>query len=200
MFYSFEELSMNCALCGNQVAKKKDEYTFVSRTLGVISIPDINYEECLSCGEKLLSPTASEEVLKYVREKEQIAIENMPVVDFITAGEAANILGVTKQAFSKSPKIKRGLIYNIQKGSSRLFLRKSVELFQEKGNGKFLLPQKKRYDKTEVTKAVPRYTDVKYINRIIVINHSPEPTRSIGFDPTSNIHYGPNVTLSSKRN
>lgn len=190
---------MNCALCGSQVAEKKAEYAFASKTLGLISIPDINYEECLSCGEKLLSPTASEKVLKYVREKEQIAIENMPVVDFITAGEAANILGITKQAFSKNPKIKRGLIYNIQKGGSRLFLKKSVELFLEKGNGKFLLPQKKRYDKTEVTKAVPRYTDVKYVNRFIVINHSPDPTRSVGFDPTSNIHYEPNVTLSQRR-
>ena len=51
----------------------------------------------------------------------------MPIGNFIATNEAASILGVTKQAFSKNPKIKRGLIYCKKMGARKFFLKKSVE-------------------------------------------------------------------------
>lgn len=148
---------MRCALCNGNIVNKTGDLPFESKTLGRLSIPDISFEECQSCGDKLLSPQDSDKVVKYVRQKEQEAIENMPIGDFIPANEAAKMLGITKQAFSKRPKIKRGLIFSVAKGTRKLFLKKSVELFKKKGNGKFLLSQKEGYYRLESTPTAQNY-------------------------------------------
>ena len=154
---------MNCALCNGNILKKNDILLFKSKTLGEVHIPNIDFEECESCGDILLSPESSKNVLSYIQQKEQDVINQMPIENFITATEAIDILGITKQAFSKNPRIKRGLIYAVTKGKSKLFLKKSVEFFKEKNNGKFLLPQKDLYDQTESTKTTPRYIFIQSI-------------------------------------
>lgn len=151
---------MTCALCNGDIVKRKGDLPFESKTLGQLSIPNISFEECQSCGDKLLSPRESDKVVNYVRQKEQEAIESMPIGDFIPANEAAEMLGITKQAFSKHPKIKRGLIFSVTKGKRKLFLKKSVELFKGKGNGKFLLPQKEQYQRVESTQTAQNYIDL----------------------------------------
>ena len=154
---------MKCALCDGDIVKKTGGVLFKSKTLGEITVPDIEFKECESCGDKLLSPAASDKMIDYVRQKEQEVIGSLPIDDFIPASEAADILGFTKQAFSKHPKIKRGLIYSVIKGKRKLFLKKSVELFKEKGNGKFLMPRKDLYDPPRKTKTKLIYSEVKNI-------------------------------------
>lgn len=174
---------MNCALCNGEVVKQKGSFPFKSKTLGMLSIPNISFEECQSCGDKLLSPQSSEKVLKYVREKEQEAIDSMPIRDFISASEAAEILGITKQAFSKHPRIKRGLIYSATKGKRKLFIEKSVKLFKNEGNGKFLLPQAQRYDQLELTKPAPTYILIKYVEGTNTRSSLQNGRPPFGFDP-----------------
>ena len=49
------------------------------------------------------------------------------------------MLDITKQAFSKNPKIKNGFIFSVKVGSRKYYHSKSVEQFKLKGDGRFTL-------------------------------------------------------------
>lgn len=130
---------MNCALCNGKLIKRSGAIEFNSRSIGKILVPNLEFLECKECKDKILTLEESDKAIDYIAKKEREAIYNLPVKDFITAKEAYKILGITKQAFSKHPKIKRGLIYSVKIDDRKYYNRKSVELFKEKGNGKYLL-------------------------------------------------------------
>jgi hypothetical protein len=132
---------MNCALCNGRLIKKSGSVQFKSRAVGKVLVPNLEFLECEKCKEKIFSLKESDKAIDFIAKKEREAIYTLPIKDFITAKEASKILGITKQAFSKHPKIKRGLIYFVKIGDRKFYNRKSVELFKEKGNGKYLLPQ-----------------------------------------------------------
>ena len=124
---------MNCALCNNKLTAKFGAIDFHTQSLGRISVPNLNYLECEYCGEKLLSSTAGNKAAEYIAKQEQERINKLPIGEFITANESAEILGITKQAFSKNPKIRRGFIYASQIGDRKYYHKESVKLFKEKG-------------------------------------------------------------------
>jgi hypothetical protein len=135
---------MKCATCKNEVVNVKGSIEFDVLSLGRISVPDINYFLCTACGEQLLTTEQSDKAFEFIANEEQKLVNMLPVGEFITANEAAIMLGITKQAFSKHPKIKKGLIFSAIVGDRKFYNRKSVELFQKNGNGKYLLrPHKK---------------------------------------------------------
>ena len=78
-------------------------------------------------------------MIDFVQNREQEAIDNLPFSEFIALNEAAEILGYTKQAFSKNPRIRRGMILSGTKGGRKYYVRKSVELFKVKKSGKYRL-------------------------------------------------------------
>jgi len=81
----------------------------------------------------------SQKVAKHVLEKQREAIASLSIGEFITSKEAAEILKVSKQAFSKNSKIKRGFIYSVKIGNRNLYHSRSVSLFGERGDGRFPL-------------------------------------------------------------
>lgn len=117
--------------------RKKDHYLYKSKVIGDVIVPLIECEECQGCGKLTLSSNANSEVNKYVREQERRAIATLPVADLITAGQAAAILEVTRQAFSKNPKIKKGFVYFMIVGTKKAYFRTSIELFKATGDGRF---------------------------------------------------------------
>ncbi len=156
---------MNCSICNGIIEKKTDVYLFHSIILGEVPIPDVDFEECQGCQERSLSPESSHCVSKFVREREQLALSNIPAKDLITASEAAQILGVTKQAFSKNPRIKRGFIYFTKIGDRKFYSKTSVRQYAETGDGRCQLLQQStmtpaRYHKTDHTQlaAQPQYS------------------------------------------
>jgi YgiT-type zinc finger domain-containing protein len=132
---------MKCALCNNKVVKIKGSVEFEVRSLGKISVPNLEYFECSACGDQLLTSEQSKKAFKYIANEEQDLINKLPIGQFITANEAAGLLGVTKQAFSKHPKIRSGMIFSALIGDRKYYHKKSIELFKETDNGKFLLVQ-----------------------------------------------------------
>ena len=130
---------MKCAICNGESIQKVGTIEFDSKSLGKIIVPNIIHHLCKSCGETLINIEQSEKVISYVKKREQEAIEQLPIGNFISSNEAAKILGVTKQAFSKNPKIKNGLIYSVDINGRKLFDRRSVVLFNKTGNGKYRL-------------------------------------------------------------
>ena len=72
---------MKCAACHNQMVKKKGEIDL--RIEGrLYLVRNVFYEECPSCGEKVLSPEVSEVLFKKIKKKEFIEqMVNIPVLD-----------------------------------------------------------------------------------------------------------------------
>ena len=174
---------MNCALCNGMLVKKTAPIEFKSKSIGKILVPDLKFLECEECGDKILTPEESDKAINYISKKENEAIYNLPVKDFITVKEASKMLGITKQAFSKHPKIKRGLIYFVTIGDRKYYNRKSVELFKEKNNGKFLLSKlyvASTYTKKEILEhCMPKKFKIKKTPKTIFshgtfISHTPK--------------------------
>jgi len=130
---------MECGLCKNKLTLKRGNVEFDSRSLGRVLVPDLKFHECEMCGDKLLSPKESDKAIEYIANIENQLIKTFPIGEFITANEAAEILKITKQAFSKHPKIKRGLIYSTKIGNRKYYHEESVRLFKKNKNGKFKL-------------------------------------------------------------
>lgn len=130
---------MKCAECNGNLEIFTGDFKSKSKSLGKIIIPEISYTKCKDCGDILLDPDMAQKVFDFKKQKELELIALLPVGDFLTVNEAVEILGVTKQAFSKNNKIKRDFIYNIEIGKKKLYHKKSIELFKSTGNGRFLL-------------------------------------------------------------
>jgi hypothetical protein len=128
---------MNCSFCNAKTRNRKEDYFHKSKIIGEVLVPAIEFKECQGCGEVTLSPEAKNEVKIYVAEQELNAISTLPVNDLISAGQAANILGVTKQAFSKNSKFKKGFVYSIMIGAKKAYFRSSIDLFKRTGDGRF---------------------------------------------------------------
>jgi hypothetical protein len=131
---------MKCALCNGNLIRRTGSVEFKTRSLGTINVPNLQFLECDACDEKLLDRIESKKATDYIRNKEQQRINNLPIGEFLSAKEAATFFEITKQAFSKHPKIKGGLIYSCKIDNRKFYHKKSLEQFRETGNGKFQLP------------------------------------------------------------
>lgn len=124
---------MKCALCNGNLGTVIGSIQFKSKPLGNIFIPNIKHSVCCNCGDIIIDCEESGKIKRYLEEKETEAILSLPIGDFVSLNEAAQILGVTKQAFSKNPRIKRGMIYSVTKDNRKFYFKKSVEEFKRNG-------------------------------------------------------------------
>ena len=131
------DLFMNCPSCSTETISKALDYQCNNKILGDVIVPLVEVEQCPNCGELILSEEAETAVSHYLKTREKEAIASLPAEDLISAGQAAAILGVTKQAFSKNPKIKKGLVYFVSVGTKKFFFRTSVKLYKTVGDGRF---------------------------------------------------------------
>jgi len=131
---------MNCNECGGELTHIDGLYVFNSKIIGETTVPDIKYQKCSRCDESIISLAESKKVTSYIKQKEQETIKIQPFDLFVSASEAAEMLGYTKQAFSKNPRIKRGLIMFGIKDGRKYYLRDSVKQFKKKKNGLYRLP------------------------------------------------------------
>ena len=130
---------MNCPSCNTETISKISDYQCNNRIIGDVVVPRVEVEQCPNCGQLILSEEAETAVSHYLKTRVKEAIASLPAEDLISAGQAAAILGVTKQAFSKNPKIKKGFVYFVSVGTKKFFFRSSVRLFQKVGDGRFPL-------------------------------------------------------------
>ena len=128
---------MNCPSCKTETISKALDYQCNNRIIGDVIVPQVEVEQCPNCGELILSEEAEAAVSHYLKTREKEAIASLPAEDLISAGQAAAMLGVTKQAFSKNPKIKKGFVYFVYVGTKKFFFRTSVTLYKTMGDGRF---------------------------------------------------------------
>lgn len=132
---------MKCYDCGKAYTKQNGRLSLSNKRIGRYDIYLEEYYKCEGC-DSILYP--KESVIKIELKEAEICnelIRKLPVDEFIMPIEAANLLGVTKQAFHKNNRIKRGLIYSVVICGRKLYSKKSVALFKEKKDGRFSLVQ-----------------------------------------------------------
>ena len=72
---------MRCSACNHEMARKRGE---IDLRIGgkLYLVRDVSYEECSSCGEKVLSPEISEILFQKIDNKEFIEqMISVPVLD-----------------------------------------------------------------------------------------------------------------------
>ncbi len=128
---------MTCYDCGNTYIKHNGLLSLSNKRIGSYDIHIDEYYKCEGCGSILFPKEA---VIKIILKEDEIynnLIRKLPVDEFIMPIEAANILGISKQAFHKNKRIKRGFIYFVVIDGRKLYSKKSVIMFREKNDGRF---------------------------------------------------------------
>lgn len=130
---------MRCFDCREKLKEFTGDLTLNNTTIGEFTVENVCHHKCVNCGKLLFSP----ETLKIIEVKEEeikeYRLSQYPIADFIGATEAAAMLNISRQALHRNRRIRRGFIYHMHFGGKIAYLKKSVELFKDKGDGRFIL-------------------------------------------------------------
>ena len=162
----------SCEYCDGTITKVKTVLSFKSKALGTVRVPDIEQHKCSKCGNTTLSLDEANKVSQFIRDKEQHIIDNLPASDFISLNQAADLLGISKQAFSKHPRIKRGFIYSISIDNKKFFYKRSVEAFRDSKDGRVSLSWASIINQIEVSvkPEPPREVACSQLQQQILVN------------------------------
>jgi len=130
---------MDCHGCSGKIIEVKKDYHFESKALGIVQVPNITFHECTSCGKRVINFQEAKKVTDFVHKKELQALCRLPIGEFLSQNQAAEILEMSKQAFSKNSRIKRGFIYFVQIDGKKFYYSRSVEQFKKNRDGRIRL-------------------------------------------------------------
>lgn len=136
---------MKCHECGGEIQQNYGPLKLHDEYIGDYTVPSVVYYKCSACGDLLFPPKTSSVVSKQWNDILDELVRGKPLNAFLSAAETACFLGITRQALHKHGKIRRGFIYQTRFGGKAVFLKESVILFKETGDGRFpLAPVQKR--------------------------------------------------------
>ncbi len=130
---------MKCYECGNIYKENEGTLELGNKFIGNYNIYLTRYYKCPGCAILLFPKETATAIALKEEEIRNNLIRKLPVEEFIVATKAADILGITKQAFHKNNRIKKGFIYSTIIGDKKLYNKKSVQLFKETKDGRFNL-------------------------------------------------------------
>lgn len=161
----------SCEYCDGTITKVKTVLPFKSKALGTVNVPDVEQHKCSKCGNTSLSLDEANKVTQFVRDKEQHVINHLPASDFISLNQAAELLGISKQAFSKHPRVKRDFIYSITIDNKKFFYKRSVEAFRDSKDGRVSLSWPSIINQIEVSvkPEPPREVAFSHIQQQILV-------------------------------
>jgi hypothetical protein len=130
---------MKCGSCGADLIAVAGPLQLSDECVGPYVANVREYLECAVCGE-ILIPGEAAGVVDAARQRrlEELLLA-APLGDFVTASQAAEMLGVSRQALHKNRRVRNGFIFHVRFGENTLYLRQSVDLFKELGDGRFPL-------------------------------------------------------------
>jgi len=128
---------MRCLKCGNSYEEKSGLLLINDDLIGPYSVADAQWKECPSCHRRLFTPQTLERMEEERQKQLDGLLRRQPVEDFISAAETAELLGISRQALHKHRRIRRGFIYQIRRYGKTEYLKKSVQLYKDTGDGRF---------------------------------------------------------------
>lgn len=133
---------MKCLKCDGDYIKREGTLRLPDEYVGSVTVFNVAYLECEKCKDILLPYETAKKLEKAQDLELRRILQSLPLADFLTAAETAGIFKISRQALHKHRRISRGFIYQTQFGGKTVYLKKSVHLFKEKGDGRFpLCPQ-----------------------------------------------------------
>ncbi|MDR2213353.1 MAG: hypothetical protein LBE21_06990 [Pseudomonadales bacterium] len=127
---------MKCQDCGQTLRKAEGDYLAETKELGSVRVPKIRWLQCPLCKGRYLPAGEITKVNNYIKVTVAQYLAACPISQFVSATKAGEILGVTKQAFSKNQRIKHGFIYAYPMDGKQYYLKESVQKFKETGDGR----------------------------------------------------------------
>ena len=131
---------MKCYKCGGEYKEYNGTLFLDDDIIGEYKVHDVTYYKCETCDTSLYPKDTAKKIESVEAKIQNELIGQLPVNEFIVATEAAELLGISKQAFHKHRRIKNGFIYSVILGGKQLYNKKSVLLFKKTGDGRFKLP------------------------------------------------------------
>ena len=146
-----EKKEIHCWKCGRSMRTASGDYEYEDKFLGRMSIPAERGELLVcDCGEApyVSASLAAKRELHVQKRIEQLLLLSVGgdmhefKSNLVGMAELEKTLGITRQAIGKSPKY-RNRIYHIEMNGELLWWKPSVELFREKGDGRFVFRKPK---------------------------------------------------------
>lgn len=141
---------MKCPHCSGHYVERHEDLRFEDTVCGSLVLAKAAFDKCDSCGDVLLHPGTGDRVHDAIVETTARLLNRLPVGDFVMARQAAALLGISVQAFSKHRRIQRGFVHQIDLDGHTCYNRASLLLFKRTGDGRFPLAT------TCATVSVPR--------------------------------------------
>lgn len=133
---------MKCYECGGEHKEHCEKrFRVDDETIGTFHVADVSYMECGKCRDRLFAPADAKKIEDARAGTLNGILQAMPLRSFFSAAETSEKLGISRQALHKHRRISRGFIYHTEFGGARVYLKKSVLLFLESGDGRFTLRQ-----------------------------------------------------------
>ena len=130
---------MRCYECGGTYKEHIGSLSLYNKFIGYYQLFNVEYYKCDNCGKLLFPKETTIQIEKKEQERRDCLIKQLPLGEFTFASEAAEILNISRQALHKHSRIRRGFIYSITFGGRKLYHKKSIFLFKERGDGRFPL-------------------------------------------------------------
>jgi len=131
---------MKCFDCNTEFVLRFGDITINDYWVGPVTVSGIDYKECPVCGDRLYTLESSRKIDEAKKKKLDSLIAKLPIGDFVSIREARAILNnISRQAFHKNHRIKRGFIYAIKIDDRWFYNKKSVQQFHKTGDGRFQL-------------------------------------------------------------
>jgi hypothetical protein len=128
---------MKCFKCDGSYQKRHGKFKFDDRYVGVIIVDGVDYFECQKCGDELLPAETAKLIENKRKELLERYLEEQPIKEFLSAAETAASLNISRQALHKHQRIKKGFIYQTTLGGNKVYLKRSIDLYKERGDGRF---------------------------------------------------------------
>jgi hypothetical protein len=127
--------------CGGVYEKMQGPLEIDDLYVGLLKLESADYYKCPDCKDRIY-PLDTARAIENEREKitEEI-LQAQPLHAFLSAAETAIQLGISRQALHKNKRIRQGFIYRTSLGGLTVYLKKSVDRYREKGDGRFLLSE-----------------------------------------------------------
>jgi len=125
--------------CGSDYLQKHGTLTEHDEYVGEWQVHDVDWLECPACGDVALRGDAAQKSAEARRRKLESLIADYPMKSFVLETEAAELLGVSKQAVNQNRRIQRGFVYCLRRAGRNFYLKESLLQFKETGDGRFPL-------------------------------------------------------------
>jgi hypothetical protein len=132
---------MRCYDCGGTYIEHFGSLSLHDDYIGNYKVSDVQYFKCENCNQLLFPKDTAIKIESVENDIKYKLIGQLPVRDFVSANAAAGLLGISKQAFNKNRRIRNGFIYSVSLEGKKLYNKKSLLLFNKKGDGRFNLSE-----------------------------------------------------------